>query len=85
MIYLSTRTLIRSYPARLRKRLSYRKGTPSSAMHRGFGYGCERLPALVAGLGQSESWETLWPAVYGVSAAEFEAGWQLYLTTQYGL
>jgi hypothetical protein len=54
-------------------------------MHRGFGYGCERLPALVAGLGQSESWETLWPAVYGVSAAEFEAGWQLYLTTQYGL
>jgi hypothetical protein len=46
-------------------------------------YGRERLPALVAGLGQSESWETLLPAVYGVSAAEFDAGWQRYLARQY--
>jgi hypothetical protein len=42
-------------------------------------YGHERLPGLVAGLGQSESWGTLIPAVYGVSSAEFEAGWQAYL------
>ena len=48
-------------------------------------YGRERLPALVAGLGQYHSWETLLPAVYGVSAAEFEAGWQNYLATHYGV
>ncbi|MCE7983435.1 MAG: hypothetical protein DYG89_19865 [Caldilinea sp. CFX5] len=47
-------------------------------------YGRDRLPALVAGLGQFESWETLLPAVYGVSAAEFETGWQTYLATHYG-
>jgi hypothetical protein len=48
-------------------------------------YGRERLPALVAGLGQYESWETLLPAVFGVSAGEFEAGWQAYLVAHYGV
>jgi hypothetical protein len=48
-------------------------------------YGRERLPALVTGLGQSDSWETLLPAVYGVSAAEFEAGWLAYLKAHYGV
>ncbi|RIK39665.1 MAG: hypothetical protein DCC55_17555 [Chloroflexi bacterium] len=48
-------------------------------------YGRERLPALVAGLRQHNTWETLVPAVYGVSAAEFEAGWHDYLATQYGI
>ena len=48
-------------------------------------YDRERLPALVAGLGHYESWETLIPAVYGVSPAEFEAGWQAYLAAQYGV
>ena len=48
-------------------------------------YGRKRLPALVAGLGQYESWATLIPAVYGVSPAEFEAGWQAYLATHYGV
>jgi hypothetical protein len=48
-------------------------------------YGRERLPALVASLSQHNNWETLIPAVYGVSAAEFEAGWQAYLATNYGL
>ncbi|MEZ4731005.1 MAG: hypothetical protein R3E79_28120 [Caldilineaceae bacterium] len=48
-------------------------------------YGRERLPALVAGLGQHESWATLLPAVYGVSAAEFEAGWRAYLVDHYGV
>lgn len=47
-------------------------------------YGRESLPALVAGLGQYESWDTLLPAVFGVSAAEFEAGWQSYLMARYG-
>lgn len=48
-------------------------------------YGHERLPALVAGLGQYDSWELLLPAVFGVSATEFEVGWQAYLTVHYGL
>jgi hypothetical protein len=46
-------------------------------------YGHERLPALVAGMGQYNSWETLIPAVFGVSTAEFEAGWQVYLKAHY--
>jgi hypothetical protein len=48
-------------------------------------YGRERLPALVAGLGHYERWETLIPVVYGVSAAEFEAGWRAYLSAHYGV
>jgi hypothetical protein len=48
-------------------------------------YGRERLPALVAGLGQYNSWDTLLSAVYGVSPAEFEAGWQAYLSAHYGV
>lgn len=48
-------------------------------------YGRERLPALVAGLGRYEGWKTLIPTVYGVSSAEFEAGWQAYLAAQYGV
>lgn len=47
-------------------------------------YGRDRLPILVASLDQYESWATLLPAVYGVSAAEFEVGWQNYLATHYG-
>ena len=46
-------------------------------------YGREHLPALVAGLGQYDSWETLLPAVLGVSGTEFEAGWQAYLAAHY--
>jgi hypothetical protein len=48
-------------------------------------YGRELLPELVAGLGQYESWETLLPAVFGVSTSEFEAGWQAYLAARYGV
>jgi hypothetical protein len=48
-------------------------------------YGREQLPMLVAGLGHYDRWETLIPAVYGVSAAEFEAGWQAYLLAHYGV
>jgi hypothetical protein len=47
-------------------------------------YGRERLPVLVAGLGQYDSWDTLLPAVFGVSATEFEEGWQAYLAAHYG-
>jgi hypothetical protein len=46
-------------------------------------YGRERLPVLVAGMGQYESWETLLPAVFGVSSAALEAGWQAHLAAHY--
>jgi len=48
-------------------------------------YGRARLPALVAGLGQHKSWNTLLPAVYGVSPTAFEAGWQAYLVAHHGV
>lgn len=64
--------------------------TTSGAIHDGMAaafveyavatYGRERLPALIAGMRRYGSWEELIPAVYGVSAAEFEAEWQGWLT-----
>jgi hypothetical protein len=47
-------------------------------------YGRDRLPHLLSALGEHASWQGLIPAVFGVSAAEFEAGWQAYLAEQYG-
>lgn len=47
-------------------------------------YGRERLPQLMVGLSQYETWDTLLPAVFGVSTREFEEGWQIYLETHYG-
>jgi hypothetical protein len=32
-----------------------------------------------------DSWDTLLPAVYGVSTAEFEAGWRTYLADRYAV
>jgi hypothetical protein len=46
-------------------------------------YGPERIPLLVAIINQHERVETLIPAVFGVSAGEFEAGWQSYLAEHY--
>ena len=46
-------------------------------------YGRDRLPALVQGLSQYGAWEALIPAVFGVSAEEFEAGWQAHLAARY--
>ncbi|RIK33112.1 MAG: hypothetical protein DCC55_35570 [Chloroflexi bacterium] len=48
-------------------------------------YGQDRLPALLAGLGEHEGWETLIPAVFGVPASDLEAGWQIYLAAHYDL
>lgn len=48
-------------------------------------YGQQQLPALLAGLGHYDRWETLIPAVYGVSSAHFEAGWQAYLAAHYAV
>lgn len=39
-------------------------------------YGRERLPELVAALGQHDDWRTLIPDVYGVPFEEFERGWR---------
>lgn len=46
-------------------------------------YGYERLPTLVGNLGRYATWEALVPVVFGVAAAEFEAGWQAYLREEY--
>ena len=40
-------------------------------------------PVLLAALGEHTSWQTLIPAIFDVSAAEFEAGWQAYLAERY--
>lgn len=39
-------------------------------------FGRNRLPALIKGMKHYDTWESLIPAVYGVSAAEFVTGWQ---------
>jgi hypothetical protein len=46
-------------------------------------YGPARIPRLVAAASEHEGWETLLPAVFGVSMDEFETGWQAYLAEQY--
>jgi hypothetical protein len=48
-------------------------------------YGAERIPVLMANLHVHDRWETLVPAVYGVSAGAFERGWQAYLMERYGI
>jgi hypothetical protein len=46
-------------------------------------YGHEQLPVLLANMAQYDDWETLVPAVFDVSAPDFEAGWRSYLIEQY--
>jgi hypothetical protein len=48
-------------------------------------YGPERISLLVEEVSEHEYWATLIPAVFGVSADEFETGWQAYLAQQYNL
>lgn len=42
-------------------------------------YGQEGITGLIEGFRQYDAWNALVPAVFGVSAAEFEQGWQAYL------
>jgi hypothetical protein len=42
-------------------------------------YGRADIRALWSALPEHDDWQTLMPAVFGVSAVEFEAGWQAYL------
>ncbi|MBV7329778.1 hypothetical protein KFU94_16340 [Chloroflexi bacterium TSY] len=44
-------------------------------------YGQQQLLTLFVGFSQHTSWETLIPTTFGVSSAEFEAGWHNYLRT----
>ena len=46
-------------------------------------YGRDRLPEFVEALSVHNSWSTLIPALYNVSVAEFEAGWNRHLTQKY--
>jgi hypothetical protein len=48
-------------------------------------HGREQLPVLIAAMGQHTHTGSLIPATFGVSVAEFEAGWQSYLAEQYGV
>lgn len=48
-------------------------------------YGTATVVDLVLALGLYEDWESLIPAVYGVDAATFEAGWQDYVAFRYGV
>jgi hypothetical protein len=46
-------------------------------------YGFSALPSLIEAMGEHNTWEGLIPAVFGVSAEEFEQGWQAYLDSEY--
>jgi hypothetical protein len=46
-------------------------------------YGKERLLLLVQSLPEHTSWQTLVPAVFGVSANDFEKGWRDDLMARY--
>lgn len=46
-------------------------------------HGSERLPLRLTALGAGERWEILTPAIFGVSAEEFERGWRLFLVEHY--
>lgn len=48
-------------------------------------FGAERLPMLLAALPQHGGWDTLIPAVFGLSLEEFESGWRAFLEERYGI
>ena len=46
-------------------------------------YGRDKLPALLEGMEESRGWNELTTNVFGVSATDFEAEWNGYLTKTY--
>lgn len=48
-------------------------------------FGEDSVARLLAGLAAHADWETLIPAVYGISAQELETGWRLWLAEEYGM
>lgn len=45
-------------------------------------YGQEAVPRLVASWGRTATWDELTLALFGTTAAEFERGWQTFLSVQ---
>lgn len=41
--------------------------------------------ALLQAAAEGESWRSVAPSLFGVSEAEFEAGWWAWLATEYGV
>jgi hypothetical protein len=48
-------------------------------------FGADRIPVLLATLPHHERWETLIPAVFGLSPDEFESGWHAFLAERYDI
>jgi hypothetical protein len=46
-------------------------------------YGDDALPKLVNGFRRYDTWDALIPALYDLSAEEFETGWRAYLVKDY--
>lgn len=46
-------------------------------------YGYAKVPALLNAFATHESWETLIPSVFGISAGEFQENWHAYLKQTY--
>ena len=46
-------------------------------------YGRATLPKLIEAMEKYDAWEALITAAFGVSAGEFEKGWQAYLVDEY--
>lgn len=46
-------------------------------------YGYAEVPALLDAFATHESWETLIPSVFGISAGEFQKNWHAYLRQTY--
>lgn len=54
-------------------------------LYAGETYGVEQLPAFLKALGDHRGWTGVLPAAYGVSVAEFEAGWRGWLAAEFGV
>jgi hypothetical protein len=48
-------------------------------------YGRDQLPILLSALPAHENWDTLIPAVFGISVEEFQDGWHGFLAEEYGI
>lgn len=47
--------------------------------------GAEKVHAFIVAIPAHQSWETLIPALFGVSRRDFEAGWNSFLSERYGI
>ncbi len=54
-------------------------------LYAGETYGVARLPTFLEAVGDYRGWTGVLPAAYGVSVAEFEAGWRGWLAAEFGV